>query len=205
MNKRRRAFVKGVLKGKTYKDAALDANFQDEKYGSYLMRQDDVREYLLYELQQKGVDGNLAARKMREGMDAMTPPKKDGGERYEDYFVRKQYLDIYFKLTGAYAPEKTEHVEKQIVLNFTPDMIQGLVDSGAISQDEATGAIIEAQAVEDDEEEESYALPGEEFSPREEEREEKRTGQETREPITEANEEPVRSREGDGNQAGCSD
>ena len=137
LTKKQKVFADGVLAGKSQTQAAVDAGFrQPTNYGSALMSRDHIREYLFHKFEEVGIDNDLVAMKMKDGMDAMSPPKKDGGKQYEDWFTRRLYLDMYFRLRGLYAPEKTEHVEKRIVINMTPELVKGLLDSGAIDSQE---------------------------------------------------------------------
>ena len=138
--KKKQLLAKNVMKslgeGGTVKDAALATGYNAE-YGSELVRHDEaVRNYLFAEMEKVGITSPLVATKMYEGLHAMTPPKKEGGERYEDYFVRKQYLDMYFRLRGMYAPEKHEIQEKKVVIIMTADTVKGLLDSRAITEEE---------------------------------------------------------------------
>ncbi|MBW1975228.1 MAG: terminase small subunit [Deltaproteobacteria bacterium] len=147
---RQRRFVKAIMEGCSQTDAAIRAGYKPSNAtdtASKLIRTNEtVRAMLLSEFEKAGITDRLVAEKMREGLDAMTPPRKEGGSRYEDFFVRKQYLDIYFRLIGAYAPEKVEMTEKKIVINITPEFVKGLMDAKAIDETEAR--VIEAEVLE---------------------------------------------------------
>ena len=149
LTQKQQGFADDLLKGKTVAKAAAD-NYNTtypSVMGRQLMKRDDVREYMMQRFDEVGITCDEVALKMKEGLDAMTPPKKEGGTRYEDFFTRRLYLDMYFRLRGLYAPEKTEHIEKRIVLNITPEMIKGLQDSGAIDEQEVEyikGEVIES-------------------------------------------------------------
>lgn len=138
LTKKQQKFADDVLSGKTQTQAARD-NYKTKypaKVGSHLMKSDDIRNYMMMKFDEVGITCDEVAIKMKEGLDAMTPPKKEGGTRYEDFFTRRLYLDMYFRLRGLYAPEKTEHIERRIVLNITPELIKGLKDAGKINQEE---------------------------------------------------------------------
>jgi hypothetical protein len=138
LTKKKQRFADKVLQGQSQAQAAKEVF--DTKYpaqmGWNMMQRDDVRNYMLQKFEEVGITSDEVALRMKEGFDAMTPPKKEGGTRYEDFFTRRLYLDMYFRLRGLYAPEKTEHVEKRIVLNITPELVKGLKDAGAIDQKE---------------------------------------------------------------------
>lgn len=111
----------------------------------WLHKDQGVRAYLFKEMEKAGITDPYVAQKMKEGMSAMTKPVKEGGERYEDYFVRKQYIDMYFRLKGMYAPEKSEHTETQIILNITPQLSDGLKDALGLEGEEAD--VFEAEII----------------------------------------------------------
>lgn len=146
---RKKQFADALLTGKaaTPSEAARVAKYKDV-YGAghRLMKTDDVRQYMMQKFEDIGITNDEIAFRMKDGLDAMTPPKKEGGTRYEDFFTRRLYLDMYFRLRGLYAPEKTEHIEKRIVINMTPELIKGLKDSGAIDQEEVD--YIEGEVIE---------------------------------------------------------
>lgn len=136
---KQKAFADALLTGKakTLTAAAKIAKYSSpSKDGSRAMSLDTVREYMMDKFHKYGINDDTIARKMSEGMDAMAPPRKEGGTRYEDQFTRRLYLDMYFRLRGLYAPEKTEHVEKRIVINMTQEFMKGLIDAGAVKQEE---------------------------------------------------------------------
>lgn len=133
---RQKRFVKELIRRPIKKDAALAAGYSSGEYAYELLAEPHIQSLLVMELKKAGVDDELAANKMAEGLDAMTPPKKDGGERYDDQFVRKQYLDMYFRLKGNYAPTEHNVSQKTININITPEMASALADAGAFSEDE---------------------------------------------------------------------
>ena len=149
---KQKKFCKALLSGVESKNEAVRVAGYDSKHpgtiAQGLMKSETVRAYLSKAFEKVGITDDYTAQKMKEGMEAMTPPKKDGGKRYEDYFVRKQYLDVYYRIKGAYAPEQSEHVEKVIVLQFTPQFVKGLVDSGKVTEEEV--GVIEAEIIRED-------------------------------------------------------
>lgn len=143
---KKRALAKNILDnlphGGTVKDAALKTGYHPEHAYRLVKTDDEVRAILFGAMEDVGITSPLVAAKMYEGMNAMTPPKKEGGQRYEDYFVRKQYLDMYFRLQGMYAPEKHEINEKRIVIVMTPEVVNGLKDARAID-----GEVIDVEEI----------------------------------------------------------
>ena len=152
---RKKQFADKMLSGECVSatQAAREVGVPDNIAGQtahrWMQKDLGVRSYMFREMEKVGITDPYIAMKMKEGMAAMTKPVKEGGEMYDDYFVRKQYIDMYFRLKGMYAPEKSEHTEKVIVLNMTPQMVQGLVDSEAITADDAL--ILEAEIIEEEE------------------------------------------------------
>jgi len=150
-----RKFVKGLIGGQTSSAAARNAGFKDSRYGSYLMAQPAIQSLLLQQMEKAGISDDVLAKKLKDGLSARTPPKAGVPGRYEDHFVRKQFLDLIFKLRGDYAPEKIESTEKRIVIVFDTRSIAGLKDSGAISDEEANILDAEIVGTEDGENESS--------------------------------------------------
>jgi phage terminase small subunit len=130
-----RQFVANVLRGKTAPDAAVGAGFSAD-YGKALMKSPMVKGLLDEAMKKAGIDDYLIARKLREGLDAKAPPRKEGGAAYPDQFVRKQFLDVIFKLRGDYAPEKSESIHKTINLTIDRGMIEALRDTQFIDAEE---------------------------------------------------------------------
>lgn len=146
-NIRQRQFVSELLKGKSQSQAAVAAGYKAD-YGTDLMKNPAVAGLLHRAMQQAGIDDLLIARKLREGLDAKTPPRKEGGKQYPDQFVRKQFLDVIFKLRGDYAPEKSEHTNKSISLTIDRGMIEALKDTKYLT--EAEVEILEAEIVKEE-------------------------------------------------------
>jgi len=134
INTQQRRFVKELVRRPVKRDAALAAGYSSGKYAYELLQQENIQSALVHELKRAGLDDELAASKMMDGLNAMTPPKKEGGERYDDQFVRKQYLDMYFRLKGNYAPTEHNINQKTININITPEMAAGLADAGAFEE-----------------------------------------------------------------------
>ena len=142
---KQRKFVAELLKGKSNGAAALAAGYSED-YGSDLVKSPTIQGLLATAMAKAGIDDNLIARKLREGLDAKTPPRKEGGQQYPDQFVRKQFLDVIFKLRGDYAPEKAETVHKTINITIDKGMIEAWKDTGFITGDQ--DKILEAEVVE---------------------------------------------------------
>jgi len=140
-----RKFVEGLSEGLTQEKAAIRAGFSGS-YGKDLARVPQIKTLLMEKLEEKGLNEDKIADKLAEGLDAMAPPRKDGGTLYPDNFVRKQYLDLLCRIRGDYAPEKSEHTEKTIQITLDLGMLKSLKDSGMLSKDDAD--ILEAEIVE---------------------------------------------------------
>lgn len=132
---KQRKFVSELIRGASQSSAAVSAGY-GPKYGDTLMKNPVVQGLLHTAMQQAGIDDLLIARKLREGLDAKAPPRKDGGRQYPDQFVRKQFLDVIFKLRGDYAPEKSEHLTKTINLTIDSSMLKALRDTKFIDAEE---------------------------------------------------------------------
>jgi len=138
--------VKHIADGDSASKAGRMVGFSSN-YGAHLMKDERMQSLLLSELERVGVTDGYLAEKTREGLNAMAPPRKDGGIQYPDYFVRKQYLDIALRVRGDYAPERTEHTQKVINITLTPDFVKGLIDAKAITYDEAE--ILEGEVIDE--------------------------------------------------------
>lgn len=75
----------------------------------------DANGYLLVALEEKGIDMNLVAGKLKEGLDASyalkrSLPEEEGGgttvEMVPDFNVRHKYLETTLDIMGARAPKK---------------------------------------------------------------------------------------------------
>lgn len=128
-------FIGGLLSGKSIKDASLNAGF-GQASGYDLMKNPAIRNELQRQMEVAGIDDKYLALKIKQGLNARTVPQKDGGKRYDDQFVRKQWADLAIKVKGGYAPEKIESEVKVIQLVIDGNMIQALKDSRAVSNEE---------------------------------------------------------------------
>jgi hypothetical protein len=165
---RHRKFVKGLISGKSPSSAAISAGYTNAGYGSKLMKQPAVQSILVAEMEKQGLTDSLLVKKLRDGLNAQTVPRKDGGQRYDDQFVRKQFLDIILKVRGDYAAIKTENTEKKIVLIMDGRMVGALKDTGKLTAGE--GEILEGEIVADESAEcevlqENHEQPGGEGTP----------------------------------------
>lgn len=133
---RQRKFVNGVIAGKTYSTAAIDAGFKQSEYGSVLMKNEVVQKLLVQKMEQAGITDELLARKIMDGLEAKTLPRGKDGARYDDQPVRKQFLDIVFKIRGDYAPEKIESTEKKLTIIIDSNMVTALKDSKVLTSEE---------------------------------------------------------------------
>jgi hypothetical protein len=136
LSPRHKKFIKSVLKGNSYRASAKLAGYKDLDYGSRLMKDATIQNALLQRMQEAGITDTLLAKKLKDGLNAKTVPRADGGKRYDDQFVRKQFLDIIFKITGAYAPERFESVNKQITLVIDGQMLEALKDTKVLDAEE---------------------------------------------------------------------
>jgi hypothetical protein len=130
---KRRKFVTGMAKGLNAGDAALTAGFRNKAYGYYLKQQDSIKSLLMKAMEKAGVTEDLIAEKMKEGMNALTVPKHpQDNRRFEDHFIRKQFLEMAIKIRGDFAPEKVESIKKEIKLVIDSHLIEALKDSKVI-------------------------------------------------------------------------
>jgi len=134
-------YVKLRAGGGRIGDSALRSGFSHVSYGSYLEGQDKIQTAIKAALVKAGATDDLAARKIKEGMNAKTPEiLYKGGEVKQkaspDHFNRRGYIDIYMKATGGYAPEKLEVQKKVVHINVNINMAKGLLDSGKINKEE---------------------------------------------------------------------
>ena len=141
-----RGFVKNLAETGKISESALRAGSIDPTYGSHLLRNENVQLALMEAYDKAGISDGYIVSKIKQGMNAKYPPRKDGGRQYPDYFTRKHYIDMFFKTTGGYAPEKHEVSEKRIIIVMSPGTVKGLVDAKAISEDE--GDFLDAEIVE---------------------------------------------------------
>jgi len=149
LDRHHRKFVEGLSEGLSNPKAAVAAGYS-ESYGRQLARMPAIKSLLRQRLEERGLNEDKIAEKLAEGLDAMAPPRKDGGTLYPDNFVRKQYLDMLCRIRGDYAPEETVHTERKIQLVLDASMIKALKDTDFIDAEEVE--ILEAEIVPEDEE-----------------------------------------------------
>lgn len=141
-------FVKEYLERGKVGEAAKAAGLT-ETYGSKLLKAPKIQKALTNAMEKAGITDAAIAKKVKEGLDATTPPV-DGGERgggrpeWPDFGVRREYLDFAAKVRGDYAPEL--HEERQTRLEITVDLnsLRGMVESGVLDAAE----IIEVENIE---------------------------------------------------------
>lgn len=132
---KQKKFITAMAKGFNAGDAAIKAGYSDKAYGYYLKGLDSIKSILVKEMERAGVNEELIAQKLREGMDALTVPKVPGEDRrFEDHFIRKQFLEMAIKIRGDFAPEKVESVRKEIKLVIDSHLIKALKDSKVIGE-----------------------------------------------------------------------
>ncbi len=134
-NPKQRKFVKKVIEGESIQQAASLSGYTP-LYGHELMKQDSIKLALMVAMEKAGIGDDLMADKMREGLDALAPPRKDGGRQYADFFTRKQYIDMIHRLKGVYAPEEVNINQKVIHIHMDETMARGLVDAQVIDAEE---------------------------------------------------------------------
>ena len=120
------------MSGKGINQSGIAAGFGDQT-GYALMKNPAIRSALATKMEQVGITDIFMAKKVKQGLNAKTVPRRDGGKRYDDQFVRKQWADIVFKLRGDYAPEKLETEHKIIQLVIDGNMLKALQDSKVIT------------------------------------------------------------------------
>jgi len=123
------------------------AGFADNSYGYFLNRQPHIQTMLQQALEKYKLNDDKVAMEIDNGLKA-TYVKKDKGEEYPDFHARHKYLDTLIKIKGGYAPEKHEIRQEKLTLIVTPDVLKGLKDADAITDDDAKA--IEAEIVEED-------------------------------------------------------
>lgn len=140
-------FVKKYVQTGRVGEASLWAGYTNTHHGSFLKAQPKIQNALMVAMEKAGVTDSNISRKIKQGMNAKYPPKRDGAKQYPDYFTRKHYIDMVLKVRGDYAPEKHEISQKQIVIVMNPETIKGLVDAKAVSEEEAE--VLEAEIIND--------------------------------------------------------
>lgn len=137
-------FISNLMQGRGIQKSAELAGF-DGSTGYDLMKNPAIKTALVAKMEKAGITEDMLAKKLKQGLSAKTVPRRDGGKRYDDQFVRKQFLDIIFKLRGDYAPEKIESTQQSIKIIIDAPMINALKDSRALSAEEID--YIECEAI----------------------------------------------------------
>lgn len=97
------------------------------KYAYQIAKQPEFLTALQIVLDAEGLDDLKIAQTIKEGLSA-TYVRKDEGKEYPDWHAIDKFLDKLIKIKGGYAPEKTEHIEKKMVFNVTPETIKAMRD-----------------------------------------------------------------------------
>ena len=124
--KKQKKFIKGVIETGKIEAAASLAGLAP-KYGHELARRPDIRADIQLAMKNAGLTEDTLAKRIKEGQKA-TYVRRDGGTKYKDFHAIHKFCDMQIKIGGGYAPEKTEHIEKRMVFNVTPDTIKALRD-----------------------------------------------------------------------------
>jgi hypothetical protein len=140
-------FARRVAKTGEILKSATDVGYKGN-YGSQLMKNEKIQTAIQVEMDRQGTTTERIVEKIDEGMEAYRVIR-DGGKKYPDFHVRKEYVDIALKIRGDYAPEKHEIRQEKLILVITPETIKGLKDAGAITDDDAE--VITAEAIEEEE------------------------------------------------------
>ena len=147
LNIRHRRFVNNVLTGKSFRKSALLAGFRDTGYGSFLMKQPFILNALAEIMEKQGITDDRIAKKVKEGLNAYLV-RRDGGKQSPDFHARHKYVETYLDITGKKAPQKIESEHREIVIIFTPEVLKGLKDSGAITEEDMQKEnIIDAEVI----------------------------------------------------------
>ena len=139
LSPRQKKFVKKVLETGNFTKSALEAGYATREYGVVLKNKEEIREALLEALAKQGVSNELIAKRIREGLDALTPKRFSAKgtliqEEVPDHFARNLYLDKILKISGAILqPEKVElNQSKNITIILNSEMVKALLDTEAI-------------------------------------------------------------------------
>lgn len=110
---RERAFIGGVMTGKSQAQAARDAGYPESKarhVGSQLAARPDIRAHMRALMDEIGIGDSALVTKLRDGMDAkQRGMTKDGDvvELGEDWHARAKFVDMALKLADYY-PNKLD-------------------------------------------------------------------------------------------------
>lgn len=104
------------------------------KYGYQIAKQPEFLTALQTVLDEEGLNDLVIAQTIKKGLDAYYV-RKDGGQEYPDFHAIDKALTQLIKIKGGYAAEKTEHIEKRMIFNVTPETIKAMRDC-AIPEEE---------------------------------------------------------------------
>jgi len=140
-NIREKKFIKSLVKTGEIGRSSVLAGFSDPTYGSKLIRNPRIASEIVKAMEKAGIDDPYLMTKLKEGCESVYPEKRASNgnitqKREPDYFTRSIYLDKALKIKGHYSPERHEILEKQIIINITPELVQGLLDTNAILPEE---------------------------------------------------------------------
>ena len=157
--KKQKNFIKGVIETGSIEAGASLAGLHP-KYGHELAKRPDIQTDIQLALEKEGLTDDTLAKRIKEGQKA-TYVKKDGGTKYKDFHAIHKFCDMQVKIKGGYAPEKTEHIEKRLVFDVTPDAIKAWRDGGIPEKEievlmgsEKEEDVIDAEVVEEKEKDE---------------------------------------------------
>jgi len=98
-------------------------------YGYQIAKQPEFLTALQQVLEDEELTDVVIAQTIKKGLNAYYV-RKDKGEKYPDFHAIDKALTQLIKIKGGYAAEKTEHVEKRMVFNVTPETIKAMRDCG---------------------------------------------------------------------------
>jgi len=136
-----RKFVRNVVRTGKIGQSALRSGYSHREYGSHLIKQPKIKRAIEEALERAKITDDRLAKNLSDGLDAKWPAKKakDGTilqAGHPDHLNRRGYQDMIHRIRGDYAPEKLEVSEKLIVINLNIGTLNGLLDSGAITEAE---------------------------------------------------------------------
>jgi len=136
-----RKFVRNVVRTGKIGQSALRSGYSHREYGSHLIKQPKIKRAIEEALERAKITDDRLAKNLSDGLDATWPAKKakDGSvlqAGHPDHLNRRGYQDMIHRIRGDYAPDKLEVSEKLIVINLNIGTLNGLLDSGAITEAE---------------------------------------------------------------------
>jgi hypothetical protein len=134
LTRRQKRFVSSMVETGKIGASAMRVGY-DPSYGSMLMKQPKILTALQVAMEKAGITDEALAKKIQSGLNATYPPKSKDGKQYPDYFTRGTYVDRALKVRGDLI-ERTEVEHRHIIINFTPDLVKGLLDAGIVDKDE---------------------------------------------------------------------